>query len=160
MLVLPNYAKNYAGTIDSSLAFGTGGKFDLLHCGSFLHESNRAALLFSPLPPSLHVMPLSQKVFFFALPLWDFQEFSLVSLPLHFIPHTDESDFALSLDRPQAVISVPERWTARTQKWAIKFIGWIFIHSISDRILSNNVFVVKRWAESSVPIKIAFSKSL
>ena len=70
MLVLPNYAKNYASTIDSSLAFGTGGKFDLLHCGSFLHESNRAALLFSPLPPSLHVMPLSQKVFFFfALPL-------------------------------------------------------------------------------------------
>ena len=59
MLVLPNYAKNYAGTIDSSLAFNTGGKFDLLHCGSFLHESNRAALLFSPLPPSLHVMPLS-----------------------------------------------------------------------------------------------------
>ena len=65
MLYLPNYAKNYAGTIDSSLAFDTGGKFDLLHCGSFLHESNRAALLFSPLPPSLHVMPLSQKVFFF-----------------------------------------------------------------------------------------------
>ena len=39
MLVLPNYAKNYAGTIDSSLAFNTGGKFDLLHCGCFLHES-------------------------------------------------------------------------------------------------------------------------
>ena len=59
--------KNYAGTIDSSLAFSTGGKFDQLHCGSFLHESNRAALLFLPLPPSLHVMPLSQKVFLFLL---------------------------------------------------------------------------------------------
>ena len=35
--------------------------------------------------------------FFFTLPLWNFEEFSLVSLPLHFILYTDESDFALSL---------------------------------------------------------------
>ena len=34
---------------------------------------------------------------FFTLPLWNFEEFSLVSLPLHFILYTDESDFALSL---------------------------------------------------------------
>ena len=36
-------------------------------------------------------------IFFFTLPLWNFEEFSLVSLPLHFILYTDESDFALSL---------------------------------------------------------------
>ena len=34
---------------------------------------------------------------FFTLPLWNLEEFSLVSLPLHFILYTDESDFALSL---------------------------------------------------------------
>ena len=127
MLVLPNYAKNYAGTIDSSLAFGTGGKFDLLHCGSFLHESNRAALLFSPLPPSLHVMPLSQKVFFFLLFHYEiFKSFRsfLCHCILFLIPMKATSHLASSSGR--------------------KFGTRTLNRENSDRILSNNVFFVKR----------------
>ena len=109
MLVLPNYAKNYAGTIDSSLTFGTGGKVDLLHCGSFLHESNRAASLFSPLLPTLHVMPLSQKFFFFLLFHYEiFKSFRLFlyHCTLFLIPMKATSHLASSSGRNFGTISL------------------------------------------------------